>query len=377
MLQHSVLQRDLLTGQHSLNHQTASDEEWTAWWREWPIGRWLDSQNGNRWFRLKGNTFQFDIECPAETQSQLEAMTEELVEWRLAAYSKSRRLTETADSEVAFEAKVSHANGRPILFLPDRSKLPSRPVGLVTVKLPDSSDWEFKFVKIACNVAKPLASNDNELSSLLKSWFGPNAGLPGTDFKVQFESKDGQWSARPLDVPLNVDSIAQGVPPTDIDESVIEYEIPKRAEFRTHVPVYDLVAAAGGWGEPGAPEQVGWMKVNGQSLSKDMFVARVTGDSMTPKIPNGSWCLFRSCPAGSRQNRLLLVQVNTHADPFDGGRYTVKKYRSMKSVQEDGWEHQTITLEPLNPDRQPIEIHAEEASGIRVIGEFVDVVAAI
>ncbi len=377
MLQHSVLQRDLLTGQHSVNHQTASDDEWTAWWREWPIGRWLDSQNGNRWFRLKGHEFQFDVECPAELQSQLEAMTEELVEWRLAAYSKSRRLTETADTELAFEAKVSHANGRPILFLPDRSKLPGRPVGLIKVKLPEGSDWEFKFVKIACNVAKPLAGQNNELSSLLKSWFGPNAGLPGTDFKVQFELKDSQWSVRPLDVPLNGESNAQVEPPTDIDESFIEYEIPKRAEFRTHVPVYDLVAAASKWGEPGAPEQVGWMKVDEHSLSKGMFVARVVGASMTPRIPSGSWCLFRPCPAGSRQNRLLLVQLNTHVDPYDGGRYTVKRYRSTKSLTEDGWEHQTILLEPLNPEFQPIEIRAEDAPDVRVIGEFVAVVNEI
>ncbi len=379
MLQHSVLQRDLLSGQHSLNHRTASDDEWAAWWREWPIDRWLDSQKGNRWFRLNGNSFQFAVDCPSELQSQLESMTEELVEWRLAAYSKSRRLTETDDSDMAFEAKVSHANGRPILFLPDRSKLPSRPVGLVTVKLPDGSDWEFKFVKVACNVAKPLAGQGNELSSLLKTWFGPNAGLPGTDFKVQFQSKGGQWNIRPLDVPIaiNVESNVQVDRSVKLGTNEIEYDIPKRAEFKTHVPVYDLVAAAGGWGEPGAPEQVGWMRVDKQSLSEDMFVARVVGDSMTPKIPSGSWCLFRRNVTGSRQNRLLLVQVNTHVDPYDGGRYTVKRYRSTKSVSEDGWEHNTITLEPLNPAREPIEIHAEDATDMRVIGEFVAVVATV
>jgi hypothetical protein len=199
MLQHPVLRRDLLEGKHALDHQTATDAQWSKWWREWPIDRWLDTQNGQRWFQMEQDAFQLTIACPDDLRATLESMTEELVEWRLAAYSKSHRLIDTSDSEVAFEAKVSHAGGRPILFLPEQSKQPNRPVGLVTVRLPDGSEWEFKFVKVACNVAKPVGGAANELSSLLRQWFGENAGMPGTDFKVRFERQGGQWIAKPLD----------------------------------------------------------------------------------------------------------------------------------------------------------------------------------
>lgn len=372
MLQHPVLRRDLLEGKHAIDHQSATNEQWAKWWREWPIDRWLDVQNGERWFQMQGDAFRLTIDCPPELQSALESMTEELVEWRLAAYSKSHRLTSAPDSGNTFEAKVSHAGGRAILFLPEETKVPGRPVGLVNVRLEDDSEWEFKFVKVACNVAKPIGGSSNELSTLLRNWFGDKAGVPGTDFKVVFTFKQGQWHVRPLDVKLATSSVTVE-PIGESSEPTIEYAIAKRAEYRTHVPVYDLVAAAGGWGEEGSPQQIGWMRVKAHSISKGMFAAKVVGKSMEPTIPSGSWCLFRPCPNGSRQNRLLLVQVNTHIDPEDGGRYTVKKYRSTKQLTDDGWEHQSIELVPLNPDFKPIEITAEDSEGIRVIGEFVEV----
>ncbi len=80
------------------------------------------------------------------------------------------------------------------------------------------------------------------------------------------------------------------------------------------------------------------------------------------------------CPAGSRQDRLLLVQVNTHIDPEDGGRYTIKRYHSTKTSDEDGWQHQTIELQPLNPEYPTIHISPEDAEDIRIIGEFVSVI---
>jgi DNA adenine methylase len=41
-------------------------------------------------------------------------------------------------------------------------------------------------------------------------------------------------------------------------------------------------------------------------------------------------------------------------DPENGGRFTVKKYHSAKTVSEDAWQHDRIELLPLNPDYEPI-----------------------
>jgi len=40
---------------------------------------------------------------------------------------------------------------------------------------------------------------------------------------------------------------------------------------------------------------------------KGVFLAKVVGESMNKRIPNGSWCVFKASPEGSRQGRVVLV----------------------------------------------------------------------
>lgn len=373
---HPILRRDLEGDRHAVDHDHADDDSWAAWWTKWPINRWLDVQNGQRWFRLDGDEFAFQRTCPETLRAVLESLTEELVDWRLAAYSRSRGLV-GSPGESAFEAKVSHAGGRPILFLPEKSQHPGRPTGPTEVCLPDGSRWEFKFVKVACNVAWPVGEKMNQLGVLLRDWFGPDAGLPGTDFKVRFTMLNGEWHATPVAVRAlaKVPSSPWEVESVHLVEPLVEPNVEKAAQYTTHVPVYDLSVAAGGWGPESVPETIGWIRVSNHiRLSPRMFAAQVSGRSMEPRIRDGQWCLFRPCPAGSRQNRLLLLQVNTHLDPECGGRYTVKRYQSTKRIEEDGWHHQTIELQPLNPEYPTLHVSAEEAEDIRIIGEFVSVI---
>jgi SOS-response transcriptional repressor LexA len=148
----------------------------------------------------------------------------------------------------------------------------------------------------------------------------------------------------------------------------------RRARYPPLAPVYDLTAAAGFWGPESVPEEIGWTKVPGVSLKDGMFVARVTGTSMEPLIPDGSWCLFRPCPAGSREGRIVLVQLGTDGAGENGGRFTVKKYHSELStdlaVTAEGWRHSRIQLLPLNPAFEPIEIEADVAADVVIVGEF-------
>jgi superfamily II DNA or RNA helicase/diadenosine tetraphosphate (Ap4A) HIT family hydrolase/SOS-response transcriptional repressor LexA len=369
---HPILRNDLAGERHAVDHERSDDNSWTAWWIKWPINRWLDVQNGAKWCVQSGNKFWFNLDCPKQLQPVLEKLTEELVDWRLVAYSKSHGLTQTESGDSAFEAKVSHAGGRPILFVPEKSQQTTRPVGPTEVELPDGARWEFKFVKVACNVARPVGEQGNQLADLLRSWFGPNAGLPGTDFQVRFESRNAQWHASPIGVRSG--SIAHMHRPSAKAVLQLESSVAKSAQYKTHVPVYDITIAAGGWGPDAVPEPVGWLRVPGNKLSPNMFAAQVSGRSMEPRIHDGDWCLFAPCPAGSRQNRLLLIQVNSTVDPEDGGRYTIKRYHSTKTIDADGWQHESIELQPLNPDYQSIRISAEDADDIRIIGEFVTVI---
>lgn len=149
---------------------------------------------------------------------------------------------------------------------------------------------------------------------------------------------------------------------------------PEGQEFIRWVPVRDLKAAAGKWGEGLEALEIGWRELERGQLKKGMFIAWVTGESMEPMIPSGSWCLFRPCPAGSRNGRILLVQFNSMSDPETGGHYTVKKYYSEKTITEDGWHHEKVQLRPLNKAMQPMDVPEHEASEFRVVGEFVEVV---
>ena len=79
--------------------------------------------------------------------------------------------------------------------------------------------------------------------------------------------------------------------------------------FRTHVPLFSLRAAAGSLGEEMESEAEDWVPApEGMRLDPDLFVAHVVGRSMEPRIPDGSLNLFRLHPAGSRQNKILLIQ---------------------------------------------------------------------
>ena len=65
-------------------------ENFTAWWLEWPLSRWMDDQAGQRWFTRRGDRFVADFTCPPALRAALESLTGELVDFRLARYSRHR-----------------------------------------------------------------------------------------------------------------------------------------------------------------------------------------------------------------------------------------------------------------------------------------------
>lgn len=141
--------------------------------------------------------------------------------------------------------------------------------------------------------------------------------------------------------------------------------------FVTHLPRYSLAVAAGRFLENQEVEAEGWEEAPpGLRLTPEMFVARVAGRSMEPRIPDGSLCIFRAGVTGSRQGRLVLVE-DTGGGPND--RHTVKRYTSTKRQRPDGtWEHDRIRLEPLNPEYPAFDLDPEEGR-FRIVAEFVQV----
>jgi phage repressor protein C with HTH and peptisase S24 domain len=145
--------------------------------------------------------------------------------------------------------------------------------------------------------------------------------------------------------------------------------------FVTHLPRYSLAVAAGKFLENQEVAQQegdeGWEEIpSGLRPTPEMFVARIVGRSMEPRIPDGSLCVFRAGVTGSREGRLVLVEY------LGGGandRHTVKRYHSVRRADPDGkWEHESIQLKPLNPEFEAWELKPEE-DRFRIVAEFVEV----
>lgn len=150
----------------------------------------------------------------------------------------------------------------------------------------------------------------------------------------------------------------------------------KREAFKTLLPLYSLNAAAGHFESGEAVEPEGWVDASSiGKLDEQMFVARAVDRSMEPSIPNGSLYAFRADPLGSRQGKIVLVQLRGVADPETGGAFAVKRYRSETIPREDGdWRHELIALEPINPDFEPILLHPRSEGNFVVVAEFVAIV---
>ena len=141
------------------------------------------------------------------------------------------------------------------------------------------------------------------------------------------------------------------------------------------VPLTTLKIAAGSFSESQEVVFDAWAKIQTtRKLRPGMFIAQVTGHSMEDRIPDGSWCLFSSPVAGTRQGKVVLAQHRSIHDPETGGSYTLKVYKSEKTKAKDGsWGHERIVLDPLNPNFKPIELKDIADDEVQVVAEFLEV----
>ena len=102
-------------------------------------------------------------------------------------------------------------------------------------------------------------------------------------------------------------------------------------------------------------------------LERDVAIKVTLGSLLDPSMRKG----FLT------EARIVLVQVGTDGAGENGGRFTVKKYHSEKTVTADGWRHDRIQLLPVNPAFEPIEIEPEEAGDLMIVGEFLSPIGSL
>lgn len=147
--------------------------------------------------------------------------------------------------------------------------------------------------------------------------------------------------------------------------------------FENAVPLFDMYAAAGGFSDEQVQmDDYALIPVpSNVRLTEDYFAFRVEGESMNRIIPNGSICLFRKERGGSRNGKLVLVELReVYADT--ASRFTVKEYKSIKAQTEDSFEHIKIELLPKSYDDrfEVITLSGDGVQELKVVGEFVQVI---
>ncbi len=76
-------------------------------------------------------------------------------------------------------------------------KIAGIPYGWTDVLI-DGQPHEAKFAKQFVNVLRVAGSEENVLAEVLRNWFGPNAGMPGTRFEVALVSTENTYTMVPV-----------------------------------------------------------------------------------------------------------------------------------------------------------------------------------
>jgi hypothetical protein len=144
-----------------------------------PIDAFVNAKGmgGVPYFKFDGETFSFAFETPEPAATG--ALLREILDWRLAQYLSRGQVADVV-------CRVSrNTSGQPILFLPLNNGGATLPKGPLEIEV-NGRPMEAIVAKIAINVVQIPGTSNNELSAILRTWFGDDAGLPGRGDRVRF-----------------------------------------------------------------------------------------------------------------------------------------------------------------------------------------------
>jgi superfamily II DNA or RNA helicase/diadenosine tetraphosphate (Ap4A) HIT family hydrolase/SOS-response transcriptional repressor LexA len=319
-----------------LFRELREDEDRRTWgppfvrkWRSEPLGVWVRGESTSKpWFRFDGDRLVPTYDVAAEDRALFEAMTEELVDLRLAEH-RDRLLRRTAldATQAPIILSVSHSSHRPILRF-DRDRRADIPEGLTPV-LVGGETLTFDFKKIAVNVATRDGSNANALPEVLRRMFGPSAGQPGIRHRARLLASDDGWRLERDDVSTEL---------LDATNVFPLQSVPYYADVKVACGAFDEVAQQADATELRA--------VNvGETLDpKRHFVVRASGDSMdggdTP-ICDGDLVLCEWTPHASAES----IQGKPHLLVGHGDAEASFAIIKVPRKSASGWR-----LESWNPD---------------------------
>jgi superfamily II DNA or RNA helicase/SOS-response transcriptional repressor LexA len=160
---------------------------------------------------------------------------------------------------------------------------------------------------------------------------------------------------------------------------VIQFEPIQKLESNvvSMVPFFNFYAAAGSFSEMQSNKDYSMIEIDKvPGNPEDYFACKILGESMNRVIPNGALCLFKKYSGGSRNGKIVLVELLDIQDQDFNSSFTVKTYASSKQADSEGtWSHQMISLIPNSFDKSynEIKLNEEDSDRYKVVGEFVRV----
>ena len=140
-----------------------------------PIEAWVGGRGTGAvsYFGFDGGVFSSKLTLSDSVVSTAQELVRELVDWRLAEYFQRPGRGSTSE----FVLKVSHSDGKPILFLPAGETHLELPEGWTNLRVNDET-LNANFVKVAINVIQRADKEVNVLPEIIHGWFGADAGKP-------------------------------------------------------------------------------------------------------------------------------------------------------------------------------------------------------
>ncbi len=174
---------------------TASADKWAQYWRKWPIAHLTGAATAtvsSKLFQLDGERIAPTFDVDPSIGDLFDAMVAEIIEYRLASYL----LTKDSVVRKAWACRIVHSDGQPVVRL-DRRQSPDLPDGDLVITADDAS-YTATFGGHMIASASHIESSENALPDLLRSWFGPSAGHPGTSHAVTIEQIDDVLTMEPV-----------------------------------------------------------------------------------------------------------------------------------------------------------------------------------
>lgn len=332
-------------------------------WREMPLEVWVDAKSTQQsWFELRDERFVPKYDVLDQDRELFEAMTDELVQLRLREHIDGLLEKQPLDVDMAPAVLVvSHSSGKPILRF-DRSRRPDLPEGDVPVVV-DGETYLFRFVKIAVNVATEEGSDSNVLPLLMRRWFGPNAGAPGSHHRVQLWRIDQRWQLGKLEAEAKPD---QG------GEVLVFPQVPFYPELKVACGAFalnDRLAEA---------ENKLSVKAERELSPTKHFVVRADGDSMDGgdrPIKNGDLVLCEwwtgSHVDETNGKPFLLIGHETADTSFAAMKIPVKNGATwlLRSTNPAYPDQRVPAGGRIEPVARVLEV-VEEATGLTLWGSY-------